>query len=383
MDYAVLTESAADADKLFAELTRQLVAAERWHELFEARLVEARTRLGVDPASSPHLEDLAEPIRTQLENDYTAACQEVGGLLVQNGRLREAWQYLRPAADKQAMHAALSSAVPSDENIEELIELALYEGIDTERGYGWLLGHYGTCNAITTLEGLAPQMPPADLRACAAVLVRHVDGELRENLGGHIEHAGKPLPPDGSSVREIIGDSPWLVAGDSIHIDASHLAATVRFARVLTEDSLVDLALQLAEYGAKLDESLQYAGDPPFEDLYPAHVHFFRGTLGNDIDQAVNYFRTQAEACDIYEQGTAPLETLLVMLDRAGDAASALKAYQQLAPTDCRLSPFAPRMIDLAVRSGDWELYEEILQQRDDPVGLAIGRLTREREHAD
>jgi len=379
MDYQALIEAAGDPASLFEQLTRQLVSAERWHELFEARLVEARTRLGIPPAESPPLDEIPEPVRQQLEEAYTAACSEVGGLLVQAGRLREAWQYLRPTADKQVMHAALECAVPHEDNVEELIELALYEGIDTERGYGWLLGHYGTCNAVTTLEGLAPQLPPADLRACAAVLVRHVEAELRENLRGHIEHQDKPLPPAEATIDDILASNPWLLEGEAIHIDASHLAATVRFARVLTEGPSVELALALANYGSRLHESLQYAGDAPFEDLYPAHCHFFLGTLGREVEQAIAYFRSQAEVCDSYEQGTAPLETLLVLLDRTGNSTEALVTFQSLAPaTGVRLSPFAPRLIDLAISSGDWDRYEEILRERDDPVGLAIGRLSRQ-----
>lgn len=378
MDYQALIEAAGQPDTLFDQLTRQLVAAERWHELFEARLVEARTRLGIAPAESPPLEEIPEPVRNELEEAYTAACQEVGGLLVEAGRLREAWQYLRPTADRRVMHAALERAVPNEENVEELIELALYEGIDTERGYGWLLGHYGTCNAVTTLEGLAPQLPPADLRACAAVLVRHVEAELRANLRGHIEHQQKPLPPKETSIEDLLASHPWLLEGEAIHIDASHLAATVRFARVLTDAPSIELAVALAKYGRQLHESLQYAGDAPFEDLYPAHHHFFLGTLGREVEQAIAYFRSQAEACDTYEQGTAPLETLLVLLDRTGNAGEALQVFQELAPVSgVRLSPFAPRLVDLAMKSGDWDRYEDILRERDDPVGLAIGRLSR------
>lgn len=377
MNLQAISDWNGPPEELFDLLTRDLAAAGRWHELFEARLVEARARLGLSLTGSPPLDELPEPTRTTLENDYTAACREVGGLLVDAGRLREAWHYLRPAGEKRMLHAALARAVPTESSIEQLIELALYEGIDTERGFGWLLGNYGTCNAITTLEGLAPQLPPADLAACAAVLVRHLDRELRSNLRAHIaQHESTPAAAN-ATLGELVRGRDWLFESQAAHVDASHLAATVRFARVLTDPRVVELALGLTEYGGRLDPALQYAGDAPFEELYPAHRHFFQATLGRQCDAAIEYFRELAEAADIPTEGTAAVETLLVLLDRAGEAAAAMQAFDELVPSDVHLSPFAPRLVDLAAKSGDWDRYESILRSRNDPVGIAIGVFTR------
>ncbi|WP_442483857.1 hypothetical protein [Aeoliella sp. SH292] len=365
-------------DELFSRLAHELAAAGRWHELFEARLVEARSRLGLSLTDSPSLDDLPEPARTTLENDYTAACREVGGLLLDAGRLREAWRYLRPAGEKRMMRAALARSVPTTENIEPLIELALYEGVDVERGYGWMLGHLGTCNAITTLEGLAHQLSHEDLAACATVLVRHVDRELRENLRNHIGRQEPTKPAARATVTELMEGRDWLFEVQASHVDASHLAATVRFARVLTVPPLVELALGLAEYGARLDTTLQYAGEAPFEDLYESHRHFFLATLGREVPAALDYFRARADESDLASDGTAPLETLLVLLERTGHAQEAMEIFAREIPADAQLSPFAPRLLDLAAKSGDWERYETILTDRDDPVGLAIGVVHRQ-----
>ncbi|MDA8746158.1 hypothetical protein N9N28_16150 [Rubripirellula amarantea] len=379
MNLQALSDWSGSSEELFDRLTHELAAAGRWHELFEARLIEARARLGLSLAESPPLDELPEPARTTLENDYTTACREVGGLLLDAGRLGEAWRYLRPAGEKRMLQAALASIVPNDENIENLIELALYEGIDTERGYGWMLGHFGTCNAITTLEGLAPQLPLSDLVACAAVLVRHVDRELRENLRAHIAQTEGTTPATTATVLELMEGRDWLFDAQASHVDASHLAATVRFARVLLQPPLVKLALGLCDYGARLDEVLQYAGDPPFEQLYPSHQHFFQATLGLEPQAAIAYFRERADQSDPATEGTAALETLLVLLDRTGDAAAAMELYETEVPDDAHLSPFAPRLVDLAAKSQDWDRYESILRTRDDPVGLAIGLLSRHR----
>ena len=77
----------------------------------------------------------------------------------------------------------------------------------------------------------------------------------------------------------------WLLANDSYHIDVSHLNAVVRFARALDRECPeLDLALQLAEYGARLAPQYQYAGTPPFEEFYPAHIRFLGALLGRDIE---------------------------------------------------------------------------------------------------
>jgi hypothetical protein len=365
-----------NSDKLLEALARELAAAGRWHDLFQARLVQQRVRLGLSADSSAALDEVAEPLRSQLEDAYTDACREVGELLLAAGQFREAWYYLRPAGEKALVQRALAKVLPDDEQVEKLIELALYEGVDVVRGYGWLLGRYGTCNAITTLEGLGAQLPPHDLRACAAALVRHLHHELLNNVAGHIERVESHRPA-ATSLDGLFPGREWLFQHEAAHVDASHLSAGVRFARVLEDRQVVRLALELAEYGRRLHSSLQYPGEPPFADHYVSHALLFAATLGERIDEAVKYFAAQAEATKPDEDGTAAIETLLVLLTRVGRPGEALAAYRQQVPADVQLSAFAPRLLDLARQSGDWELYAQIMRERNDPVGFALGELGR------
>src|SRR5262249_36541055 len=161
-----------------------------------------------------------------------------------------AWMYLRPAGDKQPMRQRLAHLTPDDERADELIELALFEGVDPERGYAWLLGRQGTCSAITTLNGMESQLGIADLKACAAVLLRHVYGERRGNLRGHLERI-KPGSDSNLSVAQLVERYSELTAGGNYHLDASHLASTMRYARLATDPALVKLALEMADYGAR------------------------------------------------------------------------------------------------------------------------------------
>jgi hypothetical protein len=252
----------------------------------------------------------------------------------------------------------------------------LYEGVDPERGYAWLLGRQGTCSAITTLDGLGPQLGVADLKACAAVLVRHVYNELRGNLRGHLSRL-KPEAASDLSVLELVDKHPELLAAGNYHLDASHLASTVRYGRLLTEPVLVAKALEIAEYGSRLPADMQYPGEAPFEDLYPAHRLLFQATLGKQIDEAVEYFAAKARAGVDDPQSTTAIETYLILLARAERAAEAIEAYAELAPRERQLSPHAPTLLELAVQSGAWDRYDAICRERGDVLGFAAGMLAR------
>ncbi len=366
-----------EKDDLIAMLTHELATAGRWHELFEARLLEARQRMGLPLHTSQPLDELDDPVRGQLESAYSEACREVGQLLLDAGRYRESWQYLRAAGEKSLLRRALGKAVPRDETIDELVEVALYEQVDVERGFGWLLGHLGVCNAVTTIEGIAHALAPSDLTACAAALLRRLHTDLGETLRGIIaEREGTPLAAT-TSIEQLLEGRDWLFDGGAYHIDTSHLGATVRMARVVSERRLVELAKQLAHYGRHLPDDLQYARETPFENGFEAYELFFAAQLGARVDEAVDYFTNQADENDVETTGLAATETLIVLLDRLGRPADALGVLVARVPQQTSLSPFAPTALALAQRSGDWDHYDQLVARNDDPVAFVLGRLTQ------
>ncbi len=387
-----------DPEALFQTVAQSLVQAGEFHRLFDLRLIQERLRLGLPLDRRTPIDDVEEPLRSQLETGYLAACREVGELLLEAGRLREAWMYLRPAGDKLALRQRLAKVVIDDERADELIELALYEAVDPERGYAWLLGRNGTCNAITTLDGLNQQLGLADLKSCAAVLVRHVYRELHGNLRGHLARlqsqspspqSPPPSPQPQLSVTQLIDRHPELLADGNYHLDVSHLASTMRYARLLTEPSLVAKALELADYGARLPKDLQYPGEPPFEDQFATHRLLLQATLGQNADEALAYFARRAAASAVREDqpndaptpsaadATTAIETYLILLTRTGRHAEALAAYGELVETDRELSPHAPTMLELATASGDWDAYEKNCHARNDLIAYAAGLAAR------
>ena len=316
----------------------ELAAAGNFHELFDAQLMQGRRRLGLPIDRRDSLDELPEPLRSQTEAAYLDACREVGQLLLQAGRFREAWVYLRPVGDKRVVRECLAKTIPDEDNVEELIDVALYEGVDAERGFAWLLGDRGTCNSITAFESLAGNLPISDQRDCAVILVRHLHRELSTNILAHIEqHEG--TAPEASELQPQIDARPWLFQNENHHVDTSHLAATVRFARLADTPEILRLALDMAEYGRRLARSLQFPGEEPFVDVFPSHRLFFAALLGEQVDESVRFFARRAEEVSLEEHGTGAIEVYLSLLARLGRPAAALDEFARLVPPGTAFLP--------------------------------------------
>lgn len=358
--------------QMFDRLAEQFRSQKRYHDLFDTRLMQSRCRLGLPLEHSPQLDELAEPLRTQTEEAYIRACNEVGRMLLKEGQLREAWMYLRPVGAKQTMAHNLVKIEPNDDNVEELVDLALHEGIAPAFGYRLVLDFFGVCNAVTMFESVMAAQPQAEQKAAAEMLVRRIHGELLANVQAHVEDKEGKVPSE-TTLAELVADRDWLTADENYHIDTSHLAAAVRFSRLLEAPEAVRLALDLTEYGRRLSPSLQPADDEPFVDLYPAHGLLLAATMGERVGEALEYFSQRAREVDSKEHGAGAVETYLILLRRLGRQAEALEVAAELAPAGQRLSPYAPTLLELARQCGRIDRYLEICRQREDLLAFAAG----------
>ncbi len=385
--------SEKSADIVFDRLAEALRVEHRYHELFELRLMQSRHRLSLPLGEAPPLDDLREPVRTETEEAYMDACREVGQHLLAEGEFRQAWAYLRPIGEKQPVAEELARAKPTDDSLEELVEIALHEGVAPDLGFDLVLRRYGTCNAITLFESVMPTLAIGYQRSAAERLVRHLHTEVLENVLAHIEQREKKKPGQ-ATLAELIEKRVWLFDDENYHIDISHLASIVRFARLLEEApssedaSPLWLAVDLAEYGRRLAPALQMAGEEPFVDLYPSHALFFSALLGERVDEALDYFAEQARKIDPQNEntaaegtamkgaaaeGTAAIETYLILLARLGRFREALEAWALRVPPEMRLSAYAPTRLWLAQQMGHFDRYLEICRQRGDLLGYAAG----------
>ena len=199
------------------------------------------------------------------------------------------------------VRAALDALEPgADEDIQSLVQIAFYEGVHPRKGFEWVLERFGICNAITTLGGQELPHAPEDKQFCIQRLVRALYEELRERLVVEIErHDGKrpeiaDAPPDTPGVvLKLIEGRDWLFADDFYHIDMSHLSSVVQMSIHLPKCPELALARELCAYGRRLSSKFVGAGDPPFEDQYTAYDLYLTVLQGENVDEALSYFRKQ------------------------------------------------------------------------------------------
>lgn len=364
------TADTAGTAAMFKTLAATLEARRQWHALFDLRLVEARTDLGLPPTGD--LGDLSPAVRDQLDERSLAACREIGWPLLDEGQVAAAWMYLRAAAAPAevserlagmaaAILAARENSIDEDATarLEEIVHVALWEGVDPALGIDLVISVHGTCNAITAYEQAVSRLPARRQESAAGVLVRHLH---REVAGG---------------------------AGDgSIHVDVSHLQSVLRIARVCTDQAVIGAAWELACYACRLPSELVYPGEPPFENVGEASRLFFGAQLGHDVKEAIGFFRRAATLARIEESGTLPSDTLVLLLTRLGQPAAALHAALERPadspmPSAMLASGMLPSLVELATAADAWDELLAACQARGDTITyaatLAARRLTQER----
>jgi hypothetical protein len=359
-------------DAVLEAAAQALRSEKRYHELFEVLKMQVRRRLGLPVTYTAGGDDLPEEQRNLLEEGLLSACREVGTLLLAQGRVREGWMYLRPVGDRQQAAALLAKIVPDEDNTEELIEVALHERVDIGRGYELVLKTYGTCNAITTFDSSVARRPRHEQAPAARLLLRQVHTDLVANVRADIARQ-EGSQPNETTLKGLVEDRDWLFQEHSYHLDTTHLAATVRIARVLSDPEDLRLALDLTEYGRRLHQQFQYQGDEPFAQIYPAHALFFQALLRENIDTALQYFRTKAEMIDPQYHGMASIETYVDLLARLGRHHEALEEAIRLAPSSGQPAGIAPSLLELAEKAGDYAAFLDYCRKRGDLLGFAAG----------
>lgn len=372
-----LTEQASSQGPLatLESLIQQMRREKNFHRVFDALMLKKKFELGLPLLRPTSLSDVPQDQRETFERAYIEAAREVGQGLIENGQLNDAWLYFRTIQEKAPIAAAIENmSLPDDyEKAQELINIALYEGAHPLKGLQFLLKTNGTCNTITTLDQVMPQLSGEERQQAAALMVRHLYDELIQNVQADVQRR-MPFAPPANSLRELILGRDWLFQEGNYHIDVSHLNSVVRFSRFLPPGvPELKLALQLAEYGARLDQQLQYAGEMPFDEFYPAHQHFFEILLGEKVDEGVAYFQQKLDQ-DPDEQDQQMIAYVLVdVLVRSGRAEQALNvAEKHLRFLDEQSFSFA----ELCVQVGRPEAWREAAKEKGDLVGFTAALLS-------
>ena len=298
--FTMLTSTAAAGGPtaMFAALAESLKARQRWHALFDLRLLQARAALGLPTTGDVGTLDPAT--RDRLDEQSLAACREVGWPLLDEGHVAAGWMYLRAAAEPaevaDKLAALLLRDAPSADDeaaaarLQEIIQIALWEGIDPALGLSAVLASQGTCNSITAYEQAVSRLPAARQQQPAGVLLNHLFRELFQSLAADLERRGL-VPAETiagtTSIAELLAAGGGLKDDPSFHVDVSHLQSVLRIARVCTDRPTIEKAWELAVYGCRLPEEVTYPGEAPFENVAEASRLFYGALLGRRRGPAV------------------------------------------------------------------------------------------------
>ncbi len=366
---ADLAEGGVEA--VLTRLADQLKAQGKLHELFEARKMQIRHQLGLPPLYGDEEDDLKSDQRENLEDGLIDACREVGLLMLHAGQVRDGWMYLRAVGEKKMVADLLDAVEVDDDNVEEIIEVALSEGVAPALGYQLVLDHYGTCNAITTYESQVAQLSNSARQQAAGLLVRHLHNELVATVKADISQQEAAEPPD-ATLKDLVADRDWLFLDNNYHVDTTHLASTTRFSRILENEEELRLALDLTEYGRHLGSQFQFQENEPFADMYPSHALYFQALLGENVDEAVGYFREKVSSVDPEEHGTIAAEVYIELLARLDRFREGVEASIEMIPEGAQYG-IAPSLLELSQRASDFQPYMEVCQQQQNLLGYATG----------
>lgn len=348
-----------------------------FQQLFEARKMAVRHRLGLSLLYESQPDQLDENAQHQLEEGLLDTCREVGTLMIQQGDIRDGWLYLQPVGDRQSAEELLNNIPVTDENIETLIEVGLFEGAAPELGYQLLLQHQGTCNAITTFERDCGRLDKPTRQLLAGLLVRHLYRELVENIRGHIEKHEQKMP-DSLSLVELLDGRDWLTAGGNHHIDTTHLASVTRIGQIVDHPDELKMLFEFTRYGQALDSDFHYEGEPPFEQSYVDYGIFYHALATREaaaIGDAVQHFSKKTKAIDRAQFGAIAFEVLVDLLFRAGKHQQAIDVYaEQLYGAD-DLSGLAPHIFELAQTATQLATTAQFFEDKNDLLGYSVSLL--------
>jgi hypothetical protein len=392
---------------MFAELTASLAARQRWHSLFDARLMAARAALGL-PLTGDSRTIPAEK-QAALEAKSLEACREVGWPLVEEGKVAAGWMYLRAAVEPEEMGrrmAALAErvdiaapgatddqpatddspdAAQADETIQEIIHVALWEGVDPALGLKLLLSRNGTCNTITAYEQAVSRLPAARQRPAADLIVAHLHREVLASLVHDLHRRGIPVEPGpDASLTGVLEVAGGLKDDPAVHVDVSHLQSVLRIGRVCTEHVTLRRAWELASYACRLPKETVYAGEPPFENVGESSRLFYGAQLGIEVEPAIAFFRKAAVLSKVEQAGSLPGDVLVLLLWRLARPAEALHAALDRprddgGPSLLQATGMLPSLVEMAAASGDWGPLRKACKEHGDEITFAA---TLAAEHA-
>lgn len=372
--------SGGDRGRVLDRLIEILRDSGNFHQLFDASLLQKKLSMGISPSDPSGFDDVPEGKRGEFEEYYIETARKVGQMLLDAGNIAAGWVYFRTIREPGPVVKAIEAYQPDPDGSpsDEIIELALYQGLAPAKGVELMLSYHGTCPTITALDQGFRQLTPEQRRACAGVMVKRLYRDLRNSVGLDLERRSGSLPPETSTLTEIVEQHPELFENDNYHIDVSHLNAVVRFARSLAPNDVeLDEARQLTAYGRKLAPQYQYSAEPPFDQFYPASYHYFSVLLDDHREESLGYFRDRlaAEPGEQEPESTRQLIALALveLLSKIGGESEAAEiGVKYLAGVQDQIGI---SLGELCLKANRPDLLAELARSREDLVAFTLALL--------
>lgn len=360
-EYLVRGDVAGALDSLIALYTEQREFA----SLFEARRMKCRLEHGLTLTDG---EGGTEAYAQAL----VQAARETGQLALENGNIAAAWRYFRAIGDPAPVAAAIEGVAPGEDK-DEIISIALQEGVNPAKGLELVLGQYGMCRAITAFGMNAS---PKDRDRCIDLLVGRLHAEVAGSLSRTIE-AQEGSRPDTTSVAELIAGRDWLFGEYDYYVDTSHLMSLLPYSLETTSEDTLRLFDELCEYGKRLSSMFQFKGQPPFEQPFIDYGAYVKTLLGDD--EQIEHFRRKVAEMDPEEYGTAAAQVLVSLLARKELYDEALDVSLAHLQDEDPSMLACPSAVQLSAAAKRYDRLKENARQRGDVLGYVAASVMGER----
>jgi hypothetical protein len=358
IDETLLGGSPGEALDLLIEEFRR---THRYDLLFEAKRMRKRLDLGLPLIETEALSCSAEERAAYGEASVEAA-REAGLLCLDDGQIAAGYRYLRAIGEIAPVADAISEVDPNDEVGEEVVAIALQEGVHPVKGLELILRKHGMCRAITAFGMCAVDK---DRDRCIALLVRELHAEVASRMGFAIEQR-EGVRPGTSSLSELIAGREWMFGEYDYYVDTSHLTSVIPYCLEVSDEEVLRLLGELCCYGERLSPMFAFKGQPPFEDGYAGYGRYVKALRGIEVDEQVRYFRQKAVDADPEFAGSAPAQQLVTLLARLGRFDAALEVWLEFLANEEPAYLRCPSPLDLCYRSGNFERLRELARERSD-----------------
>ncbi len=355
-------------------LIESLRAAGNPHALFRALLLKKRSELGLPLINPGDLSGVPPETRKAYEAYVDEACRETGQAYLKEGKIVDAWRYFRTIGDRTSLREAIEKVDPQTAG-DDVLQIALEEGVHPRRGFEIVLARDGICRAITLFD----QMRSADLqvkRHAAGLLAEKLYAELVTGVAKQIHERFNETPPE-TDLVELVRHRPWLFENAHTHADPSHIAAVSRVGLLADAEPKLIMSLSISEYGRKLDKRHAAATEAPFEGGYDDHAKYARALLGQNVDEAIDHFTAKLVGYDTNGAELLATEWVIALVWRAGKHKRALELWSQYLGEQIPELPgtYIPSFYEMCTAAGEFTILADTARRQGDLTAWASAQM--------